>query len=1798
MAAPWESDPVVEAPRAPAAGGLRRGAPAAPWESDAPTPTVESALPNVAAGGLTPPGRRGAAAVPTAQEAAGGGYAAPQPQAPREPSAREKVVGYVEAGIEMLAQITGGSAGVVTGGLAGIARSIGEGSFGTAGGTAAAAESAAAGGQAGAQMARQGIRMSPILGPAVAAVERSGGGLGPAMSPAGQESVEQVGGIINQLPAFQPAIGPAGGAAAALSQPGGLRRSVGMITDAVRRTPIEEPAPPAAGARGGGPRGPSGRYTIADAISADGPMEESVKLVVREDGTAAIQRDNGDVIDVTNMIRAGYSPERAIAQSLGDDTSGTNVSRTAATAPSAAPNRGVTAPAGSVGAAGADAGKMRRERAAGLPRPVPMTKGDVTRETGQQQLERDIAKDAESGRDVRSFRAEQDARVAENFDILETQTGAEKATAEGAGGAVVDVLEARKERLLGEIRTEYQKARRRGETAAQVPTDDIVQLLNESRSSERNAGVIGTAADELVRLGGAVRNKDGSLLPNAIDINSLEEIRKTVGVGGKKDATNSLFASRIRERIDSVLDAADGDTYKGARKRYADYAKEFTNQGVLRDLLANKKGTIDRTVAMERVFRRIVGEAAPVQDLRNLKRTLQAEGDAGRRAWGELQGEAIRQLREATFRTRAKNERGMKLASDAGLNNALKQLDRNGKLDELFGKQGAQTLRDLGEVVADIYTPTIDVTNPSGTGAYVKRMLIDLATSFGTGVPAPFATISKFVSDWRQGRKTKRAVAEALRQPDAKALDRRADTGARPFDLPPGDQGGPPPTPPSPKKPPPVERIPVGEATELPPASGRAPEMPALPVGKTREIAFSASRETKRERELLTLRDQVTDPEIRKDIDGEIAAERQRATDAARAAEYRQIAAATGDAELKAKFTAKAEKLAPTTKPSDVTPKVDTPTGAPPSWREFVADRMGPYMKSEGGHAGAMRRISEEWKAAKRGESEPIPVGEATEIEVQDATLDMVKATAQAEADWRREHRLGDMDAERAKTTAQALQYDAAAVERAAQQFENSPRAFDREVQRIIDEGEARANQGEQGAGGGQRLGRPAEAAGDAAGARPEPTRPDRAAAAGAQRAQPAGEGGPTARRLREAEAEFDKNTEPTGNPITDRFSQKLRADYDAAVAEYAARPDAKGGLVLNTDTARELSADYLKDRTKSADVHEPSSAFIKRVYAQRLHAPTPEGKERVVFFSAGGTGAGKSTGIAKLGDDLGSPEIVYDTNMNKAASAIQKIDQALEAGRDVRIMYVYADPIDAFYQAMSRAMNMAKREGSGRTVPIKEHINTHVGARKVIDQLQERYKDDLRVDFYGVNNSLGKGNAQQAAIADLPQVSENGLREILERTLNEAHQRGEITDAIRAGFLAEASPAVRDKGLERRVPAPVQRGSEEGSQPGASAQGLTPAAADLGATGAQTSVVTERGLRVPVQYRLADIGALITSHDDSLKENPAFDQRIQPRDRSRMGSEAQITRMQNALQPELLAESPKASDGAPIVGPDGIVESGTARTIALRRAYGTGKADAYRAFLEENAERFGLKPEDVRAMQRPVLVRQRTVEVDRADFARQANESPVSAMSDTEQARSDAQRLPDLEGLVTADDGQLNLGGSAEFIRQFMRYVVSPSEQNQLMTADGRLNQRGAARIRNAIFSRAYNDVDTVAMMTESTDANVRNVLAGMLRAAPEVAHLRDLMDAGARSGRDFAPDLVEAVRRFSDAREQGMKVEQALAQGSLIGGEARPEVAALMRALEADSRAPKRIAEMIRGLVQEIDSGGDPRQASLLGD
>lgn len=111
----------------------------------------------------------------------------------------------------------------------------------------------------------------------------------------------------------------------------------------------------------------------------------------------------------------------------------------------------------------------------------------------------------------------------------------------------------------------------------------------------------------------------------------------------------------------------------------------------------------------------------------------------------------------------------------------------------------------------------------------------------------------------------------------------------------------------------------------------------------------------------------------------------------------------------------------------------------------------------------------------KTGKAGKIPVGEATEIKpryvergekkvpVGEAT-ELTPELIEADKKWRTDHKLGEEDAGRARDVARALGYDEKAVEAAARQHDSSPRAFDREIARITEEGQARENESKQAA--------------------------------------------------------------------------------------------------------------------------------------------------------------------------------------------------------------------------------------------------------------------------------------------------------------------------------------------------------------------------------------------------------------------------------------------------------------------------------------------------------------------------------------------------------------------------------------------------------------------------------------------------------------------------------------------------------------------------------------------------------------
>ncbi|MEB2478216.1 hypothetical protein QMM96_22560 [Citrobacter freundii] len=159
--------------------------------------------------------------------------------------------------------------------------------------------------------------------------------------------------------------------------------------------------------------------------------------------------------------------------------------------------------------------------------------------------------------------------------------------------------------------------------------------------------------------------------------------------------------------------------------------------------------------------------------------------------------------------------------------------------------------------------------------------------------------------------------------------------------------------------------------------------------------------------------------------------------------------------------------------------------------------------------------------------------------------------------------------------------------------------------------------------------------------------------------------------------------------------------------------------------------------------------------------------------------------------------------------------------------------------------------------------------------------------------------------------------------------------------------------------------------------------------------VETGEGDKVTTQFTVVDAPDLVVSNMGDGAINPDYPQELQPRDRTSLSSKMQVLNISKDLQPENLADNPFSGKGAPIIGPDNVVESGNGRTLGIVRAYGSGQADHYRDWIIKNAKDYGLDPEVVASMRAPVLVRVRTDDIDRVQFAIDSNKDVKSAVPD-----------------------------------------------------------------------------------------------------------------------------------------------------------------------------------------------------------
>ena len=418
----------------------------------------------------------------------------------------------------------------------------------------------------------------------------------------------------------------------------------------------------------------------------------------------------------------------------------------------------------SMGAATTPSDVLRRERARQFG--VDLTKGQAERSFEQTRFERETAKSEGQGAPLRERYADQNEAILRQFDKFTDETGSTAPDLRATGNIVDAALVTKAKQAKAKINAAYTAAHNSEEAQTPISHAALTDYINQQGPTVRQklAPILDAVADQV--------KKNDPKGTGTMTIRQLEEVRTMINQNIEEGTASMKHGIEMKKIIDAATENQGGALYKKARGLRAAYAREFEDKAAISKLLRQKPGTTDRAVALEDVHKHSILDGS-TDDVREIKRTLQTGGEQGMQAWKELQGATINHLKEIATKSVQMDVRGNRVVSPAAFDKAIKSLDQGGKLDVIFGRKGAEQLRELNQTIMDAYTVPAGTVNTSNTSSVIMDALnkigspviggIDKAITMTTGIPAPVGGTIKYVGNKIQAAKTAKKVQEALK---------------------------------------------------------------------------------------------------------------------------------------------------------------------------------------------------------------------------------------------------------------------------------------------------------------------------------------------------------------------------------------------------------------------------------------------------------------------------------------------------------------------------------------------------------------------------------------------------------------------------------------------------------------------------------------------------------------------------------------------------------------------------------------------------------------------------------------------------------------------------------------------------------------------------------------------------------------------------------------------------------------------------------------------------------------------------
>lgn len=236
------------------------------------------------------------------------------------------------------------------------------------------------------------------------------------------------------------------------------------------------------------------------------------------------------------------------------------------------------------------------------------------------------------------------------------------------------------------------------------------------------------------------------------------------------------------------------------------------------------------------------------------------------------------------------------------------------------------------------------------------------------------------------------------------------------------------------------------------------------------------------------------------------------------------------------------------------------------------------------------------------------------------------------------------------------------------------------------------------------------------------------------------------------------------------------------------------------------------------------------------------------------------------------------------------------------------------------------------------------------------------------------------------------------------------------------------------------------------------------------------------------DASLLQPSHIQGVRNPLHFIDEAQPKERNDEASVLSARKIAENIRPEEITSSVTAYTGAPTVNERGEVIQGNSRSDALRLMWNSHpkKAEAYKKYLKDHAEDFGLSAEEIEAVQSPVLVNMLGVDdtaaISLGQYVAQDTESGgverIKPKNVLQRMGSEVRSFANL--LLRTSEDELSFSGLVDVngtnVLKWMntKGFISPTQYKSAFDSKGNLTPEAKNDLRGIMYQSIFKDGST----------------------------------------------------------------------------------------------------------------------------